>query len=177
MRLRSSPYSGWMKISELTDTQCRKLFEEFRDSKWNITQFCTRKELSPAAFSIWMRREYFAEWNAALEKKKPKTTGYQLGYSFERRVYALLEGMGYFVMRSSGSKGIADLIAVRKGSVLFVQCKRSGKIESKEWNELFAQASKYGADAVVADCATGTGANLRIITGPYSGREWPSIPF
>lgn len=166
-----------MKISDLSDNECRKLFEEFRDSKWNITQFCSRKELSPGAFSIWMRREYFTEWNAALEKKKPKTTGYQLGYSFERRVLSILEGMGYFVTRSSGSKGLADLVAVRKGSVLFVQCKRSGKIPSSEWNALYELAIAHGADAVVADTSTGVGTNLRIITGPYSGRDWPSIPF
>lgn len=166
-----------LKLSEQTRAERRKLFEEFRDSKWNINQFCVRREISPTAFSRWMKEEYPKEWVDTLEKKKPKTTGYQLGYGFERRVIVVLESMGYYVLRSSGSKGLADLIAVRKGSVLFVQCKRSGKISSSEWNALYELATKHGADPVVADSAMGVGTHLRIITGAYAGREWPSIPF
>ncbi len=105
---------------------------------------------------------------------------YRLGRDFERATRGRLERRGYFVMRSSLSKGKIDLLAVkavdrlvcidtldehgrqiteriaagRAHIVLGVQCKRRGDIGSAEWNELFDLCEPYGITPVVA-CKTG----------------------
>ena len=50
-------------------------------------------------------------------------TNYQRGYRFEVRVRKFLEGLGFQVMRSAGSKGPADLAAFGRGQVLLFSCK------------------------------------------------------
>ena len=71
-------------------------------------------------------------------------TNYSRGYNFELRVKRSLEKRGYFVVRSSGSHGPADLLAVSKdGKVLAVQCKLDGYLPAKEFRKLFALATRY----------------------------------
>ncbi len=77
-------------------------------------------------------------------------TRYQSGYAFERRVRKMLEGMGYYVIRSAGSKGIADLVALGKSIKVLVQCKRSGAISAEEWNALHSKCLELGAVPLVA---------------------------
>lgn len=50
-------------------------------------------------------------------------SNYKKGRAFEYRIKKKFEKQGYIVLRTSGSHGFADLIAVRKGEVIFIQCK------------------------------------------------------
>ncbi len=49
---------------------------------------------------------------------------YRKGYKFEIRVKKFLEGIGYKVYRSAGSKPV-DLIAISNRDVLVIECKSS----------------------------------------------------
>ena len=49
---------------------------------------------------------------------------YRRGADLERAVKKDLEANGYYVIKSGGSKGLADLAAFKPGEILFVQCKR-----------------------------------------------------
>lgn len=49
---------------------------------------------------------------------------YQAGVRFERELKDLLEKAGYYVMRSAGSHGPADLIAIKDGKTYIISCKR-----------------------------------------------------
>lgn len=69
-------------------------------------------------------------------------SNYGLGTDFERRCFAALAKDGYFVVRSAGSHGIADLVALKPGQILLVQCKRDGEILREEWNELVKLAQR-----------------------------------
>lgn len=53
-------------------------------------------------------------------------TNYTAGRSLEYRVIADLERDGYVCVRAAGSKGAADIVALKPGQVLLVQAKRSG---------------------------------------------------
>lgn len=76
---------------------------------------------------------------------------YQSGRNFEYRVKRYFETQGYFVVRSAGSKGIADLIAISPdGTVSLVQCKLYGTISVKEYEELRETALKFKALPVIA---------------------------
>ena len=67
---------------------------------------------------------------------------YQSGRNFEYRVKKYLEKIGYYVMRSAGSKGQIDIMAVptlsncEGSNVLLIQCKHGPKISKKERDEL-----------------------------------------
>jgi Holliday junction resolvase len=88
-------------------------------------------------------------------------TNYQRGVSFERRVRDDLVRRGYSVIRSSGSHGPYDLAAMRKGVTLMVQCKRNGRLDADEWNELLSTATHAGAIPILAEPETITATQAR----------------
>jgi len=56
---------------------------------------------------------------------------YRRGYNFERRVIRDLESKGYFVARQARSS-FPDLIAIKDGEVLLIECKVRGYLSKKE---------------------------------------------
>lgn len=97
---------------------------------------------------------------------------YALGRSFEYRVRKRLEDVGYFVVRSAGSKGAVDLVGLRACRVVLVQCKRDGALPSAEWNNLLKLADELLATPVLADMPSATG-GVRFweLLGPKDGRS------
>lgn len=57
---------------------------------------------------------------------------------------------GYSLIRSAGSKGAVDLIAVKPGEVLFVQVKRTTAPGPAAWNKLWDLAAMAGAVPILA---------------------------
>lgn len=55
-------------------------------------------------------------------KTKVKLKGTRL----ERKLKKILEGQGYYVVRSAGSFGIADLVAIKNDRFIMIQVKSSG---------------------------------------------------
>lgn len=111
----------------------------------------------PAFVPPWQRRRPLPKAKPRINQgsQNAKTTSgrtpYQLGRAFEGAIRGRLQRRGYYVMRSHGSKGIIDLLAVgrpclEKGVVaLFIQCKRRGSIGTEEWNKLYELAQEYDA--------------------------------
>lgn len=62
---------------------------------------------------------------------------YQAGRRFEYEVKEYLENKGYIVLRTSGSHGFADLVAIGHGDVLFIQCKYGTKPSKKEVDKIY----------------------------------------
>jgi Holliday junction resolvase len=76
---------------------------------------------------------------------------YIKGRNFEYRVKKLYEKLGWDVHRKYASKGIMDLICIRKGHVHYVQCKvRKNLMRAAEAELLKEHANKFGCDAVFA---------------------------
>ena len=61
---------------------------------------------------------------------------YRRGADFERRVCKYFEKQGYFTIRSSGSHGLIDLVAIKAGEVKLIQCKLDGKLSLAELEQL-----------------------------------------
>lgn len=76
-----------------------------------------------------------------------------VGAAAEREARDVLLALGYFVVKAGGSKGPADLVAIRPGGlILFVQVKRgAGRLRPPEWNALLSLARLYGAVPVLAE--------------------------
>ncbi len=74
---------------------------------------------------------------------------YRKGAAFERKVKHWLEANGWWVCRSAGSKGVADLVAIRDGKVLLVQCKLSPKNIGSAKKELDALCQRLKVQGAV----------------------------
>jgi Holliday junction resolvase len=110
-------------------------------------------------------------------------SGYSDGRKLEYAAMASLEADGYWCIRAAGSKGHADIVAIKPGPVLgmaaeilVVQCKVSGIMGPAERKTLVALARDLGATAVCARWAPagprgGRAAEFRELTGP-GPKDW-----
>ena len=102
---------------------------------------------------------------------------YIKGRNFEYRVKEHYEKEGYFVVRSAGSKGIADLVAIYKNNPpkqhlpLIIQCKNMSykRVPKKEIKRFLDFASKYWCVPVVA---TKRGRKLVLFEGEDTLRDF-----
>lgn len=75
---------------------------------------------------------------------------YEAGYRLECAARDDLRANGYEVIRSASSKGAVDLVAFKRGEILFVQCKTGGVIGPRERAELRRVAGIAGAVPISA---------------------------
>jgi len=76
-------------------------------------------------------------------------TAYRQGRDREYTVRDDLTANGYgTVLRTAGSRGPVDLIAIKPGQLLLVQVKRSGILPPAAWNALVDLAAMCGPAAV-----------------------------
>jgi len=74
---------------------------------------------------------------------------YRKGANLERRLKKRLEAQGYTVFRVAGSKGPADLVAIKNSQAYLIQVK-SNRISNREIKRLDELAAKCGAFPVIA---------------------------
>jgi len=103
---------------------------------------------------------------------------YRRGADLERAAKHYLEDNGYYVIKSAGSKGAADLAAFKPGEILFVQCKLDGYLTPAERVKFWQAAVASGAVAVAA-CWIKEGRAARTLSfreltnvGPKANRDW-----
>ena len=77
-------------------------------------------------------------------------TNYQRGADFERRTAAYFERIGYVTVRSAGSHSPADIVAMKGGDAICIQCKRNGRLDPEEWNEFWEFCKTAGATPILA---------------------------
>lgn len=75
---------------------------------------------------------------------------YRQGYEFECAVRTKLISDGYEVLRSAGSKTKIDLVGLKKGELLFIQCKVNGVCSPSERKGIMGLAGMVGAVPIVA---------------------------
>lgn len=74
------------------------------------------------------------------------------GAAIEYDVMSRLRELGWYCVRSSGSHGVADVLALRRGGIVVVQCKYDrGRVESVEWSALWTLAETIGGTPYIAD--------------------------
>lgn len=172
--------SLWNRVWKgLAEDEARIHFERFRDSKLGLGQYCQKKGFDDLGFSRCMQEHFPDEWDALIESKAPRQTKYRLGRQCEYRVRDDLRRRGYFVLRSPRSSGPVDLVAIKRGAILFVQCKRGMLCAVVEWNALFDLAETVAATPVLAGSPTGNGISYRRMVGRKDGskRRQPMAPF
>lgn len=94
------------------------------------------------------------------------------GTYLEHVVMNHLRDAGYCCIRSAGSHGAADVVAVKPGLVLMVQAKvRLSLLGSREWTELYEMAAKAGGVPLVAHRPTPRTLAFHRLMGPRALRE------
>lgn len=74
---------------------------------------------------------------------------YQKGRKFEWQVRRLLESKGWLTVRVARSKPL-DLIALKNGSILLIECKYSSKISEKDKSKLIEMARISAGKPILA---------------------------
>lgn len=98
-------------------------------------------------------------------------TNYSRGADFERRTARNMESFGYVTVRSAGSHSPADIIALRGGDAVAIQCKRDGRLDPDEWNEFWEWCRKGGAIPILASKGPrGSGIIYSRLTSRKDGR-------
>jgi len=103
---------------------------------------------------------------------------YRRGADLERAAKHYLEDNGYYVIKSAGSKGIADLVGIKPGEILYVQCKLDGYLTPAERVSFRQAALASGAVPVVARwvkegrAARTPGFRELTSMGPAGNRDW-----
>lgn len=105
-------------------------------------------------------------------------TQYNDGRRFEYRVRDALREDGYEVLRSAGSKTKIDLVAMKPGQIIFVQCKVNGLCSPAERSKLRDLAGMVGALPIVAyshkEGRSAATVRYRLLTGdgPREFADW-----
>jgi Holliday junction resolvase len=133
----------------LEDT-ARIIFDDFKNSRGTMREYCSRKKYDELGFSRTLQHYFPDEWDVVIESKVPKQTMYRLGRALEYRCRDYFKKRGYFTLRSPRSAGKVDVVAIRAGEILFIQCKRSGSLGVKEWNGILELSISVGAVPLMA---------------------------
>jgi len=75
---------------------------------------------------------------------------YKKGLKFEYEIKQLFESAGYYVMRSAGSHGIFDLIAIKNGKAFGIQCKYNNHLRPAERIAMLNAGKRYGIVPIYA---------------------------
>jgi Holliday junction resolvase len=97
------------------------------------------------------------------------TNHYAAGRKFEWDIRDALIDDGYDVIRSAGSKGKVDLVAIKPGELLFIQAKINGLCPPAERTELLRVSGRADALPIVAYKGTEgrrRPVRYRLLTGP-----------
>lgn len=164
------PYIAVWKYAP--ESVLRPILEQYAKSRLTMSEYCKSHNYGELGFERAMQRNFPAEWETVVELKKSNAPMYKRGRDFEYAVKHNLEKNGFVCMRSPASKSPADLMAVRHGKTIFVQCKLHGALPPAEWNAFIDYAEKAGVSPIMAARKkTGTGIDYFLLTGKKDGSK------
>ena len=133
------------EYAEMSEKEARKLFEGWKNSTLSLVSYS--KELQKSNRKL---KEIFLKWfpdeceqhsdNLCCHSKL-----YKKGRTFEYFIMNKKRKDGFFCMRSAGSKGFADIIAIKKGRIEFIQAKIGTSMQKAEREGLISLAVSVGA--------------------------------
>lgn len=170
-------YSAVWKDS--TREFCQPFWDDFKRSRFGIAEYCKRRHYGQQLFSKAMQRNFPEEYEGVLAQKRPKRGQYARGRDFEYAVRDDLVAHGYMALRSPASKSPVDIYAVKKGELVFIQCKLHGALYRDEWNKFISFCVSVGATPVMAERPNPGGIAYHELTGmkgedrrPGQCRSW-----
>jgi hypothetical protein len=163
-------HGKWKYMSE---SAAAALFDHFKASSLGLGRYCKEYALDDLGFSRTMQQFFPDEWDHTIEAKAPRQTKYRYGRAFEYRVRDDMRKLGYFVLRSPRSGSPIDLVAIRRGEVVFIQCKTGGVLGPAEWNEFYNLSVSVGALPLMAERSGFRGVTYWRLIGTKDGTKKP----
>ena len=161
----------WLKTwSILTEEEARPIWDDFKKSSLDKLHYCKSKGYPLSGFDH-LKKLFPDEWDHVIELKQPKQTKYRTGRYFEYVIRDLFKSHNYFALRSPQSRSPLDIIAIKHGIVIMVQCKRGGYCSPDEWNKLYKLAMSCGSTPLIAFRSGKSKIELKKITGPKTGQK------
>ena len=157
----------------MTEADARVLFDRFVNSPLGLSGFCAKNNLSALGFWRTMSTLWPAEYDSAIEGKVQPDGGYGKGRALEYRTAALLGAYDFAVMVSHRSRSPVDLVAVKTGLLLFVQCKCRGTLPVSEWNALWDLSVSVGGVSILASAPDGVGVVFERLVERKDGTKRP----
>jgi hypothetical protein len=111
------------------------------------------------------------------------TAAYRSGGRYEAKTADLFTAEGYACWLARGSKGAADVLAVKRGQIILIQVKSSRlgqAFDHKGWNALYRLAADLGVVPVWCHWTPyHRTPSLHRVTGLHArgSRHWPCEPF
>lgn len=129
--------------------QVEEWFNTWKSQKRTLREMQEVGAPSSQVLSRLFKKHFGVEFEDACEAKAGR--GYIIGRQFEYRCRDYLRKRGYVVFRSPRSQSPADLVAMRSGTILLVQCKtRKDMFSSIERSGLTKMAQDAGGLALLA---------------------------
>lgn len=159
----------------MTEAAAGVMLDAFKRSPLGVKRYCQRHGIPDLGFQRTMERFFPDVWTHVIESKAPLSGAYRRGRAFEYRCRDVLVDRGCYVLRSPQSRTPVDLVGLRPGAVLFVQCKVGGTFANvAEWNELIDLSDRIGAiPLLAAPNPDGPGIAWWRMTGRKDGSKRP----
>lgn len=134
----------------IDENKARQLFDEWKRSRLPLQMFSSKKRTDPGRLTKAFKNYLPDQYEMQLEEGKNINLKYHKGRQFEYAVRDFYIQKGYFVLRSPRSLGLIDLVAIKKGEILFIQCKLGGAISASDKKSLILLAKSVGAQPLLA---------------------------
>lgn len=169
--------TGVGKLASLTDAELEAICEQFLRQSLTLAAWCRSTGYDDEALRRNVKKRLPGLWEQVSEKGRSsgKNRLYKNGRAFEYRIRDRLKSAGYFAMRSPGSVGPFDVLALRAGEIVMVECKLDGVCGVAQWNRLYDFAASVGATPVLADGSVPGGRMFRM-TGRKTGSNQDRQP-
>jgi len=138
------------KYPKLSEEQVKAIFEQYKASGLKLIAFAKQVHMSNNVLGKLFHKFMPTDFEEYVESKLSKGNWYKRGKEFEYRVRDYFKDQGYFVLRSPRSGGPIDLVAIKQGEVLFIQCKSSPYLRPKEVHTITTVAESVGASPIFA---------------------------
>lgn len=141
---------------QLTTAEALRIINDFRKSGLSFFAFSNEIGVSESQLRKRLMSVVPDDFRASTEASRLKWSEvYRRGRNFEYRVRRHLMSIGYICMVSPRSQGAADLLAVRQGEILLVQCKMGCRVRRSERLRLIEMSEHAHGRAIVAGLLLG----------------------
>ncbi len=168
----------WVSVwKHMATNVAKEIWDDFKRSDLGLGRYCESKGFDDLGFSKCMKKLFPDEWDHVIELKMI-TGPYAVGRRIEYLVRDDLRKRGYpIVLRSPLSYGPADVVAIKAGTTMLVQCKTKFLCGVPEWNSLYKLAQSISAQSVIAGLDDSGIVAYRKITGPKTGSNTNTQPW
>jgi len=122
-----------------------KLFDGWKNSTLSLVSYGKELHKSPIKLKEIFKKWFNDEFQIHSDNLCCNSKLYKRGRQFEYFVMDKKKKQGFFCMRSAGSKGFADIIAIKKGRIEFIQAKMGCSMQKSEREGLIELAESVGA--------------------------------